>query len=355
MSKRQFRRVLVTGGAGFIGSNFLLRFAEANPETSFLNLDKLSYAAHPMNIEAQTVHSNISQAKCDLADATATMDQVSKFNPDAIVHFAAETHVDRSIHHPEDFVSANINGTLNLLLAAKSLWPKDSQNNVFIHVSTDEVFGELGPEGLFSETSAYDPSSPYSASKAASDHLARSFRRTFGLPIIVTNCGNNYGPRQFPEKLIPVMISAALEGRPLPVYGNGLNVREWIHVDDHNDAIWKVLEAGRIGETYLIGSGERSTNIDIIHAICDGVSALTGQDAEEIKGRITSVNDRPGHDFRYAINSDKIRSELGWSQNYTLKEGLRKTIEWYLGNKDWSQFVKSPEFTAWLAKNYEAR
>ena len=276
------------------------------------------------------------------------------FDIDAVVHFAAESHVDRSILGPKDFITTNIIGTFNLLEAARAAW--QNRNGVlFHHVSTDEVFGSLGDTGAFAESTPYNPRSPYSASKAASDHLVRAYFHTYGLPVTISNCSNNYGPFQFPEKLIPVMILNMIEGKPLPVYGDGLNVRDWLYVTDHADAIMDVLRQGVPGETYNIGGENEWTNIDLIHSLCEIVASETGKSPEALKSLITYVKDRPGHDKRYAIDCSKIKTELGWSQEHTFAEGLKETVRWYLDNQDWIDSVRSGEYRKWIEANYAKR
>ena len=322
-------RILVTGGAGFIGSNFLRLFVPKYPEHTFINLDKLTYAANLNNLIDIEKAKNYYFEQADIADYPRVQEIFKKYSPDIVVHFAAESHVDRSIVGPADFIRTNIIGTFHLLEACREHW-KDKEGKLFHHVSTDEVYGTLGKTGYFTEESRYDPSSPYSASKASSDHLVRAYYRTYGLPVKITNCSNNYGPYQFPEKLIPLMILNALEGKPLPVYGQGENVRDWLYVEDHCRAIWLVIQKGRVGETYNIGGNNEWRNIDIVYKICDILGEELGRDPMEFKRLITFVPDRPGHDLRYAIDSTKIRTELGWKPQETFETGLRKTVKWYL-------------------------
>lgn len=344
-------KVLVTGGCGFIGSNFLNLFVPRYPQYSFLNLDSLSYAANPHNLEKLEAAENYRFGRVDLGDSAATAEAVSEFQPDAVIHFAAESHVDRSIRGPEPFVRSNVLGTFNLLEACRSIW-SDTAGKVFHHVSTDEVFGELGPEGQFSEETSYDPSSPYSASKAASDHFVRAWGRTFGLPIKITNCSNNYGPYQFPEKLIPLMVHNAMAGRPLPVYGDGSNVRDWLFVDDHCEAIWQVVEHGRLGQTYCIGGDSERTNLEVVHAVCRSVAKHTGRPEHELLAQIEFVTDRPGHDHRYAIDATKIKRELGWKPTVTFEDGLDRTVKWYISNQEWVNNVVSGEYRNWVDEHY---
>ena len=327
---------LVTGGAGFIGSAFLNLYAPAHPEITFVNLDKMGYAANPENLAGLDVET----AVVDLADLDAVRSLLGRTRPERIFHFAAESHVDRSIAAPLEFVRSNVVGTANLLEAAREVGVAR-----FHHVSTDEVFGSLGDEGYFGEGTPYDPSSPYSASKAASDHLVRAYARTFGMRVTLTNCSNNYGPRHFPEKLIPLMILNALEDKPLPVYGKGDNVRDWLYVDDHARAIWEVCERGTPGETYCVGGDQEKANIDVVRAVCHAV----GKDPEKL---IAYVKDRPGHDHRYAIDASKIKDELGWTPTETFETGLAKTVRWYLSHPGWVERVRSGAYREWVAQQY---
>ena len=347
-------RILVTGGAGFIGSNFLNLFVPRHPQHQFLNVDCLTYAGNLQSLADIEKSKNLSFAKVDIGDREATEKVVKSFAPDWIVHFAAESHVDRSIVDPGSFIQTNIVGTYNLLQAARAVW-SDPKDKIFHHVSTDEVFGSLGDDGFFVEDSRYDPSSPYSASKAASDHLVRAYHRTFGVPVKITNCSNNYGPRQFPEKLIPLMILNAFEGKPLPVYGKGLNVRDWLHVEDHCEAIWTVLEKGKIGDTYMIGGRAEKANIDVVKSICAIVAEELGKNAKEIEALIKYVQDRPGHDHRYAIDPSHLEKTLGWKQKETFESGIRKTVRWYKENTAWIESVRTGAYREWLATNYDKR
>jgi dTDP-glucose 4,6-dehydratase len=346
-------KFLVTGGAGFIGANFLGMLVPRHPEHEFVNLDKLTYAANLASLADIADRPNYRFARVDIADADAVDALFDEVRPDVVVHFAAESHVDRSIAGPREFVRTNIEGTFNLLEAARRTW-KDGAG-LFHHVSTDEVYGSLGPTGLFTETTRYDPSSPYSASKAASDHLVRAWHRTYGLPVKLTNCSNNYGPLQFPEKLIPLMIMNALDGKPLPVYGEGKNVRDWLYVGDHCEAIWAVVQRGRIGETYNIGGNSEVRNIDVVRTLLATLAEEAGRDRADLEKLITYVKDRPGHDMRYAIDASKLRDELGWSPTETFATGLRKTVRWYLDHPEWVQQVKTGEYRKWIEHNYHGR
>jgi len=345
--------ILVTGGAGFIGSNFLNLLVPRHPEHRFINVDCLTYAANLSNLGAVADSPNYSLERVDITDRPAVRDLFERRKPAVVVHFAAESHVDRSIHSPGSFIATNITGTFNLLDEFRAL-PK-GQGKLFHHVSTDEVFGSLGATGAFTEQTPYDPSSPYSASKAASDHLVRAYHRTYGIPTKLTNCSNNYGPYQFPEKLIPLMILNAIEGKPLPVYGRGENVRDWLFVDDHCEAIWTVIEKGKVGETYNIGGQSERKNLDVVHAICRLVAEEKGVALEPLLGLIKFVEDRPGHDLRYAIDSAKITRELGFTPRENFESGLRKTVRWYLEHESWVTEVRSGAYREWIAKNYEKR
>ena len=350
--------ILVTGGAGFIGSNFVLDWVATAGE-GVVNLDKLTYAGNAANLASLAADSRHVFVQGDIADRTLVERLLVQHQPRAIVHFAAESHVDRSIHGPAAFVQTNIVGTFELLEAARAYWMnlEGSAREAFrfLHVSTDEEYGSLGPEDpAFSETTAYAPNSPYSASKAGSDHLVRAYHHTYGFPTVTTNCSNNYGPYQFPEKLVPLMIVNALESKPLPVYGDGLQVRDWLFVGDHCEAIRVALERGRLGETYNIGGSAQRHNIDVVHAICDTLQELRPR-PERYRGLITSVPDRPGHDRRYAIDARKIRLELGWSPRESFESGLAKTVRWYLDNAAWVAQVRSGEYRRWMQINYAAR
>ncbi len=418
------KNILVTGGAGFIGSNFI-RYLFGGPGVApgvatdagaavtapgtgvpapggeapgpafdlrprftgrLVNLDKLTYAGNPANladIEAgfgpgtslgagpdpgsrpaagnQPAAGNHAPAPgyifehADICDAEVVLDIFKRYDIDTVVHFAAESHVDRSIFGPRAFVETNVNGTLNLLEAARATWPRGGASYRFHHVSTDEVYGSLGPTGLFTEETPYDPRSPYSASKASSDHLVRAYHHTFGVPVTITNCSNNYGPYQFPEKLIPVMILNMRDGKPLPIYGDGGNTRDWLYVEDHSAAIWRVLAAGEPGHTYNVGGRTEKTNLELVNLLCDTMAGVTGEPVETYRKLITFVTDRPGHDRRYAIDSSRIEDELGWVPETALATGLERTIRWYLDNPEWIESIRSGEYQDWIEKNYGKR
>jgi dTDP-glucose 4,6-dehydratase len=352
--------ILVTGGAGFIGSNFVLNWiaAEGSP---VVNLDLLTYAGNAANLESLQPDPRHQLVRGDICDAGAVASVLREHQPRAIVHFAAESHVDRSIASPDAFIRTNVQGTFVMLEQAKAYWSAlaeaDRSRFRFLHVSTDEVYGTLGPQdAAFCETTAYAPNSPYAASKAASDHLVRAYHHTFGLPVVTTNCSNNYGPFQFPEKLIPLMILNALESKKLPVYGDGLNVRDWLFVGDHCSAIRSVLKNGKVGATYNVGGNSERANLDVVRLICDLVDEMSPRPgAAPRRELITFVNDRPGHDRRYAIDATKIKSELGWEPAEEFEEGLRKTVRWYLDHPDWVRDVRSGAYLEWINKNYAER
>ena len=343
--------VLVTGGCGFIGSNFLNRFVPSRPEWLWINLDSLTYAGNQMSVASLCSRENYKFARVDINEFKSLDAVFEEHNPEWVVHFAAESHVDRSIHGPKQFLQTNVMGTLNLLECCRARW-QGSDECVFQHVSTDEVYGSLGREGLFTESTAYDPSSPYSASKAASDHLVRAYHRTYGLPVRITNCSNNYGPRQFPEKLIPLMILNCLERKRLPVYGDGSNIRDWLYVDDHCDAILTVLLRGVDGETYNIGGNNEVTNLDVVKMVCAQVALQTDCSSLDLESLIQFVPDRPGHDWRYAIDATKMLSQLEWKPKDTFTTGLAKTVSWYLGNPEWVEAVKTGAYRDWIEKQY---
>ncbi len=352
--------ILVTGGAGFIGSNFVLDWCKSGSE-SLVNLDKLTYAGNAANLASLQGNLQHIFAHGDIADTAKVSALLAKHRPRAIVNFAAESHVDRSIHGPEDFIQTNIVGTFKLLEAVRAYWGglDDEAKKAFrfLHVSTDEVYGSLSPtDPAFTEKNTYEPNSPYSASKAASDHLVRAYHHTYGLPVLTTNCSNNYGPYHFPEKLIPLMIVNALAGKPLPIYGDGMQIRDWLYVSDHCSAIRRVLEAGRPGETYNIGGWNEKPNIDIVHTLCALLDQLRPKaDGTSYTSQITTVTDRPGHDRRYAIDATKIHKELGWKPAETFDTGIRKTVQWYLDNAAWVNQVQSGAYRDWLQTNYSLR
>jgi dTDP-glucose 4,6-dehydratase len=351
-------RILVTGGAGFIGSNFILQRMQ-DSSFSITNLDKLTYAGNLRNLENIAGDRRYTFEQGDICDRKLVSQILAEQRPAAVVHFAAESHVDRSIRGPEDFIRTNVNGTFALLEEARAYWgglsEEDRSRFRFLHVSTDEVFGSLGPDDPpFSERTPYAPNSPYAASKASSDHLVRSYHHTFGLPTLTTNCSNNYGRFQFPEKLIPLIILNARDGKPLPVYGDGKNVRDWLYVEDHCEAIATVLHKGQPGNTYNIGGWNEKPNIEIVETICDLVDEMAPGRGTSRKELITYVKDRPGHDRRYAMDASKIERELGWKPKETLESGLRKTVGWYLENDDWVAGVTSGSYRQWIATHYSA-
>jgi len=351
--------ILVTGGAGFIGANFVLDWLAATGE-AVINLDKLTYAGNLENLASIARDERHIFVHGDICDRALIDRLLTEHKPRAVVHFAAESHVDRSIHGPAEFVRTNVEGTFTLLEASRAYWSTlqgEARTGFrFLHVSTDEVYGSLGPnDPPFTETKTYEPNSPYSASKAASDHLVRAWHHTYGLPVLTTNCSNNYGPYQFPEKLIPLMIANSLAGKPLPIYGDGQNVRDWLYVTDHCAAIREVLARGTPGETYNVGGWNEMTNLEIVHTLCDLLDELA-PDAQGLYRRlITYVKDRPGHDRRYAIDARKIERELGWRPAETFETGIRKTVQWYLDNQPWVQHVISGEYQHWVERNYAER
>jgi len=351
---RSQQSILVTGGAGFIGSNFILHWL-AQEDSRVVNLDKLTYAGNPANLADLSEDTRYVFARGDINDADLVSDLLQVHKPAAIIHFAAESHVDRSIHNAQEFIRTNIEGTFQLLQAARQYWTglaeTEKQNFRFLHVSTDEVYGSLGPtDPAFTEKTPFAPNSPYAASKASADHLVRAFHHTYGLPTLTTNCSNNYGPYQFPEKLIPLMIHNAIVGKPLPVYGDGLNVRDWLYVTDHCEAIRQVLRKGRVGECYNIGGNSEKSNIEVIREICKVLCELKPGTIYE--SLITYVKDRPGHDRRYAMDCKKIRSELGWTPSESFSGGLRKTVQWYLAHEEWISSVTSGAYRDLIDLHY---
>jgi dTDP-glucose 4,6-dehydratase len=351
--------ILVTGGAGFIGSNFVLAWL-AQRDEPVINLDKLTYAGNLSNLASIADDPRHQFVHGDVCDASMLAQLLARHKPRAIVHFAAESHVDRSILGPAAFVETNVKGTFALLEATRAYWsalPAAGRDAFrFLHVSTDEVYGSLGPDDApFTELTAYAPNSPYSASKAASDHLVRAYFHTYGLPVLTTNCSNNYGPYHFPEKLIPLVIANARAGLPLPIYGDGRQIRDWLYVGDHCAAIRRVLEAGRVGEVYNVGGWNEKTNLEVVHALCDMLDALAPKAGGSYREQITFVKDRPGHDRRYAIDASKIERELGWRPHETFATGIRKTVQWYLDNQSWVSNVLSGDYLRWLDTNYGRR
>jgi dTDP-glucose 4,6-dehydratase len=346
------KRLLVTGGAGFIGSNFVRYWLQQHPNDRVVNLDALTYAGNLENLTEIQDRPNYRFVHGDIGDR-ALVEQLFRDEAiDAVVNFAAESHVDRSILGPDAFIKTNINGTFNLLEVARAVWGQDATERRFLHVSTDEVYGSLAPsDPPFTETHAYAPNSPYSASKASSDHLVRAYHHTYGLPVLTTNCSNNYGPYQFPEKLIPLVILNALEGKPLPIYGDGKNIRDWLYVEDHCSGIEAVLLRGRVGEVYNIGGNNEWTNIDIVNLICDRLDQLK-PGPQPYRELISFVRDRPGHDRRYAIDSSKMKSELGWSPAHRFETGIEATLTWYLNNLIWCDRVRSGAYREYLATQY---
>jgi len=331
--------LLVTGGAGFIGSNLIHHVIDRPEITKLVNLDCLTYAGHLANLEKISRHRKYVFEKVDIREKTETLRVIKQHQITHVMHLAAESHVDRSITGPGDFIHTNVVGTFNLLEACRGFWNGDFENKRFHHVSTDEVYGSLGATGLFTETTPYAPNSPYSASKASSDMLVRAYHHTYGLDTVITNCSNNYGPFQFPEKLIPVVLQSVLARKPIPIYGDGMNVRDWLYVRDHAEALWLVLNQGKTGETYNIGGHNEWPNIRIVELICDTVDEFAPELGGSSRNLITFVKDRPGHDRRYAIDASKIQRELGWTPAHRFEDGIRETIRWYLDNQDWVRAV----------------
>ncbi|WP_432820937.1 dTDP-glucose 4,6-dehydratase [Trichloromonas sp.] len=356
------RTILVTGGCGFIGSNFIRFVLAGNRDIRLINLDKLTYAGNPLNLADIEQDSRYRFVQGDIGDAVLLEQLFAEEQIGTVIHFAAESHVDRSIQGPAEFIQTNIVGTFRLLEAARKAWLSDSDSNHrspvtnhrFLHISTDEVYGSLGETGYFVETTPYAPRSPYSASKASSDHLVSAYFHTYGLPVVTTNCSNNYGPYQFPEKLIPLVFNNALQGKELPVYGDGKNVRDWLYVADHCQAIWSVLKHGHLGETYNIGGNNEKQNIEIVHAVCDLLDERVGLLASGKPRRtlVRYVKDRPGHDHRYAIDAAKIKQELGWQPAMTFEQGIRKTVDWYLEHSDWISNVLDGSYQDYYQRMY---
>ena len=352
------KTILVTGGAGFIGSCYVLKRCAAND--TIINLDKLTYSGNPDNLLSLQNDPRHIFIRGDIGNTELVSYLLQTYRPNGIVNFAAESHVDRSILDPDAFVRTNVLGTCALLETVKSWWtqlpPLEKANFRFLHVSTDEVFGALTPSApAFTEETPYSPNSPYSASKASSDHFVRAFHETYGLPTLITNCSNNYGPRQFPEKLIPLITLNALARKSLPVYGSGSNIRDWLHVEDHCSAIQRVLESGQPGQTYNIGGNSERTNLQVVHGICTILDQVRPSSDGPYANLIKLVKDRPGHDFRYAINCSKIKSELGWNPNHSFEEGLRETVQWYLDNPEWVEHIQNGAYRDWIRNNYAER
>ena len=346
------RNILVTGGAGFIGSHLVRLLVNKYPNYHIINMDVLTYAGNLENLKDIENKENYTFVKCDICDVEKVNQVFKKHQIDSVIHLAAESHVDRSINDPFSFAQTNVMGTLNLLQAAKESWNGNFTNHLFYHVSTDEVYGSLGEEGFFTEETAYDPHSPYSASKASSDHFVRAFADTYGLPTVISNCSNNYGSYQFPEKLIPLFINNIVNNKPLPVYGTGENVRDWLFVDDHARAIDVIFHKGKLGETYNIGGFNEWKNIDLIKVMIKTVDRLLGREEGTSDKLITYVTDRAGHDVRYAIDSSKLKNELGWEPSLQFEEGIEKTVKWYLENQEWLNNVTSGDYQAYYQKMY---
>ena len=354
---RKLKNIMVTGGAGFIGSNLIrFMFEKTDFKGTIVNVDKLTYAGNLSSLAdiSKKYKGRYNFEQVDICDAKNIGRIFNQYDIDTVVHLAAESHVDRSIDGPAEFIQTNIMGTFTLLEASRTYWG-DRDDVLFHHVSTDEVFGSLGDTGFFKESTPYDPRSPYSSSKASSDHLVNAWFHTYGLPITMTNCSNNYGSFQFPEKLIPVMILNMLDGKPLPIYGDGKNIRDWLYVEDHNSAVWAVMQGGTLGETYNIGGENEWENLHLVERLCEIVAQESGKSAESFKGLISYVKDRAGHDRRYAINCDKLKSELGWKQSVSFDEGLKATVKWYLSNMSWIEGIQSGEYRDWMEKNYGER
>jgi dTDP-glucose 4,6-dehydratase len=349
------KTIIITGGAGFIGSHVVRLFVTKYPDYRIVNLDALTYAGNLENLRDIETSPNYSFEKVNILDAEGLTDLFNRYQPDAVIHLAAESHVDRSILSPLDFVYTNVIGTVNLLNAAKEAWKQDYSNKRFYHVSTDEVYGALGDSGFFTEETKYDPHSPYSASKASSDHFVRAYHDTYGLPVVVSNCSNNYGPNHFPEKLIPLFINNVIQKKPLPVYGDGLYTRDWLFVKDHATAIDQVFHKGKNGDTYNIGGFNEWRNIDLVKLLCKQMDQKLGRQPGESEQLITYVKDRPGHDRRYAIDASKINKELGWAPSVTFEEGLQQTIDWYFDNQDWLTHVTSGAYQHYYDEQYSKR
>jgi dTDP-glucose 4,6-dehydratase len=349
------KTILITGGAGFIGSHVVRRFVNKYPDYLVVNADKLTYAGNLENLADIETKKNYLFEKIDIVNKPQVLEFFRKYNFDSVIHLAAESHVDRSITGPDEFVFTNIVGTVNLLNAALSIWQNNSDGKLFYHISTDEVYGSLGTEGYFTESTPYDPQSPYSASKASSDHMVRAYQNTFRLPIVISNCSNNYGPNQFPEKLIPLAINNIKNSKPIPVYGKGENIRDWLYVEDHASAIDIIFHKGNLGETYNIGGQNELKNIDLIRLLCKIMDTRLERNPGTSEKLITYVKDRPGHDMRYAIDSSKLTRELGWSPSLDFESGLEKTVDWYLSNQKWLDRVISGDYEKYYDKQYTRR
>lgn len=355
LNVRRHNAILITGGAGFIGSHVVRLFVKSYPDTLIINLDKLTYAGNLANVNDVSAAPNYRLVKADICDASSVEEIFERWQPGAVIHLAAESHVDRSILDPEAFLKTNVLGTANLMHVALRSWGQNLEDKLFYHISTDEVYGSLGPQGYFTESSPYDPQSPYSASKAASDHLVRAYGNTYGLPYIISNCSNNYGPNQFPEKLIPLCIHNLTQRQPLPIYGKGENVRDWLYVEDHARAIQILYEKGRTGHTYLIGGRNEWRNIDLVRLLCRVYDAINPFGHTQSESLITFVKDRPGHDARYAIDPSKMEQETGWRPSVTMEEGLANTVRWYLDNQSWLRDVTSGAYRDYYEKMYAER
>ena len=349
------RTLLITGGAGFIGSHVVRLFVNKYPEDKIVNLDVLTYAGNLENLTDIADKPNYEFVKGDITDMEFIKNLFNKYNFDGVIHLAAESHVDRSITNPLEFINTNIIGTVNLLNTAKEAWKDNFDNKLFYHISTDEVYGSLGKTGFFVEETSYDPKSPYSASKASSDHLVRAYNNTYGLPVVISNCSNNYGSHQFPEKLIPLAINNIRNNKPIPIYGKGDNIRDWLYVQDHADAIDTIYHKGKVGDTYNIGGINEWTNIDLIHVLCKTMDKKLGREEGESAKLITFVTDRAGHDMRYAIDSSKLMKELGWKPSLQFEEGIEKTVDWYLENETWINNIVSGDYAKYYDNMYKDR